>query len=89
MISGIPPGTREVFVPHKELEEGWTYISIPEDDAIIGVRIAVTKVLKLVGPDNAPLKDTTGSNAYTFQSTNIVRLLTKEEYNTIKGHGRE
>jgi hypothetical protein len=72
------------FTPHNTLEEGWTYISIPDDDVIIGVRVAVTKVMKLIGPDGNPSKDATGSPAYTFQSTNIVRILTREEYNTEK-----
>lgn len=89
MISGLPPGTKQVFVSHKELEEGWTYISIPEDNMVIGVRTAITKVLKLVGSNNEPLKDSTGNNAYTFQSSNVVRLLTMEEYDMIKGQGRE
>jgi hypothetical protein len=89
MISGLPPGTKQVFVPHKDMEQGETYIFIPEDDIIIGVRIAVTKVSKLVNPDNTPVKDTSGNNAYTFQTSNIVRLLTREEYNAIKGQGRE
>ena len=68
MISGLPPGTKQVFVPHKELEEGWTYISIPEDNMVIGVRLAITKVLKLVGADNMPVKDVTGNNDYAYIS---------------------
>jgi|GEM_PF-5782341 len=89
MISGLPLGTKQEFVPHEELQEGWTYVSIPEDDAIIGVKIAITKVLKLVGPDGKPVKDPFGNNAYSIQSSNLVKLLTREEYNAIKGKGKE
>jgi hypothetical protein len=88
-MSGIPPGFKQVFVPHKDLEEGWNYVSIQEDDVIIGVKIVITKVLKLVGPDGAPLKDPTGNNMYSFQSSNVVKLLTREEYNATKGKGKE
>jgi hypothetical protein len=89
MISGLPSGTKQVFAPHKELEEGWTYVSIQEDNVIIGVKIAITKVLKLVGPDGKPIIDAFGNNAYSFQSSNVVRLLTREEYDSIKGKGKE
>jgi hypothetical protein len=75
---------KQRYTPHSTLEEGWTYISIPDDDIIIGVRVAVTKVMKLVGPDGNLLKDVTGTPAYTFQSTNVVRTLTREEYNIEK-----
>ncbi len=72
------------YVPHKTMEESWTYISVPEDDTIIGVRIAVTKVMKLLNPDGTQAKDATGKPIYSFQSTNIVRTLTKEEYQVEK-----
>jgi hypothetical protein len=68
MATNFPPGIRQVFVPHKELEEGWTYVSIPDDDMVIGVKVAITKVLKLVGADNMPVKDVTDNNDYAYIS---------------------
>lgn len=75
------------YTPHSTLEEGWTYISIPEDDTIIGIRVAVTKVMKLATPDGKHAKDPTGTPLYTFQSTNVVRTLTREEYEIEKKRG--
>lgn len=72
------------FTPHKTLHEGWTYVSIPDDNVIIGVKIAVTKVMKLFNQDGSAMKDPNQNPAYAFQSTNVVRVLTKEEYDEIK-----
>lgn len=85
----VQPGVKATFVPHKTLKEGWTYISIKEDGTIIGVKIAITKVSKLLAPDGTPLKDNTGNFIYSFQSSNVVKLLTSEEYDQIKGEGGE
>ena len=75
------------YAPHNTLEEGWTYISIPEDDVIIGIRIAVTKVMKLTTPDGKLAKDPAGTPIYTFQRTDVVRTLTGEEYEVEKKRG--
>jgi len=75
---------KQKYTPHNTLEEGWTYISVPDDDVIIGVRIAVTKVMKAFNLDDSPAKDATGSPLYSFQSTNIVRTLTRDEYEVEK-----
>ena len=75
------------FVTHKDIHEGWTYISSSEDDIIIGVRVAVTKVMKAFNSDGSPAKDSTGSPVYSFQSTNVVRTLTREEYEVEKKRG--
>jgi hypothetical protein len=72
------------YTPHNTLEEGWTYISVPDDDVIIGVKVSVTKVMKMMTPDGNQAKDATGSPFYTFQSVNVVKTLTREEYNVEK-----
>lgn len=82
-----PNQLKPKYAPHNTLEEGWTYISIPDDDVIIGIRVAVTKVMKLTTPDGNVAKDPTGTPLYTFQSTNIVRTLTREEYEVEKKRG--
>ena len=79
-----PQQPKKRYTPHKTLEEGWTYISIPDDDTIIAVRNAVTKVMKLLDPNGNPLKDQNGNNAYSFDFTNIVKVLTREEYEVEK-----
>jgi hypothetical protein len=82
-----PTKIKQKYTPHNTLEEGWTYISIPEDDIIIGVRVAVTKVMKAFNPDGSPATDPTGSPIFSFQSTNIVRTLTRGEYEVEKKRG--
>lgn len=82
-----PTQIKQKYTPHNTLEEGWTYISIPDDDLIIGVRVAVTKVMKVFNPDGSQAKDPTGTPIYTFQSTNVVRTLTREEYEVEKKRG--
>lgn len=85
MAAQMPP--RKKFVTHKTLQEGWTYIST-SDGTIIGVRISVTKVMKLLNPaDGSELKDPAGNPLYEFQSTNVARVLTKEEYDVIRKEG--
>ena len=82
-----PTHTKQRYTPHNTLEEGWTYISVPDDDIIIGVRVAVTKVMKVLNPDGTQAKDPTGTPIYSFQSTNVVRSLTREEYDVEKKRG--
>lgn len=81
----IPPKSK--YTPHKTLQEGWTYVSVPNDKAIIGVKVVVTKVMKLYNADGTPQKDATGAPAYWFQSTNVVKSLTPEEYRVAKEEG--
>ena len=83
------PQPKGRFMPHKELQEGWTYISVPEDSVVIGVKVTITKVMKLLDADDKPLRDPTGNYAYSFQSSNVVKVLSKEEYNVIRGLGNE
>jgi hypothetical protein len=72
------------YTPHNTLEEGWTYISVPDDDVIIGVKASVTKVMKIMAPDGTQAKDPSGCPMYSFQSVNVVKTLTREEYNVEK-----
>lgn len=79
-----PPQPKKRYTPHKTLEEGWTYISIPDDDMIIGVRNAITRVMKVLNPDETPLKDQNGNYVYSFDWTNITKVLSRAEYEVEK-----
>jgi hypothetical protein len=80
-----PPQPKQKYTPHNTLEEGWTYVSVPDDDVVIAVKVAVTKVMKLVDQNDQPIKDqNTGVPAYFFQSTNVVKVLSAAEYNVEK-----
>ena len=54
---------------------------------IIGVKVVVTKVMKLYNPDGTPQKDAAGTPAYWFQSMNVVQTLSPEEYKAVKNEG--
>ncbi len=82
-----PVGVKSKFVPHKTMEEGWTYVSVPDDNIVIGVRVSVTKVMKLLNPDGSQQRDAAGNPAYWFQSANVVKVLTPEEYRVIQQMG--
>lgn len=80
-----PHMPRQRYTPHKTLQEGWTYISVPDDDTVIAVRVAVTKVMKLLDDKDEAIRDqNTGLPSYFFQSTNVVKVLTNEEYKVEK-----
>lgn len=51
---------------------------------MIGVKVSVTKVMKVLNPDGSQVKDAAGNPSFWFQSTNVVRVLTEEEYNVVK-----
>jgi len=80
-MASNPIRPKQRYTPHKTLQEAWTYISVPDDDVVIAVRVAVTKVMKLLDEHDEPIKDmNTDLPSYFFQSTNVVKVLTKEEY---------
>ncbi len=80
-ISGQPPKGK--FVNHKTLKEGWTYIST-RDGTVIGVKVSVTKVLNLEGPDGKSLHNPDGTPAYYIMTSNVLRTLTREEWDEVK-----
>ncbi len=71
------------FVTHKTLKEGWSYIST-SDGSIIGVKVVITKVMKVLKSDGTPLSDPAGNPIYQFQSSNVINVLSQEEWNVIK-----
>jgi len=75
------------YVPSQTIEEGWTYVSIPDDETVLGLRLAVTKVMKMLKSDNTPAIDGNGNPIYTYNSVPVVRVLTKEEYEVEKKRG--
>jgi len=74
---------RGKFVNHKTLKEGWTYIST-SDGTVIGVKVSVTKVLRVQNPDGTTMMNPDGTPAYFIFSTNVIRTLTREEWEEVK-----
>lgn len=83
-MQSAPKGT---FVPHKMLREGWTYFSVNDSDYVIGVKVSITKVMRLAGPDGKPATGQDGAPAYFFNATNVVKTLTKEEWRVLRQQG--
>ena len=66
----IPKGKAIGFKP---LIEEWSHYSL-EDGNILGVKVVVSKVIK------TEQFDVTGLLVYIFHSTNVVQVLTQDEY---------
>ena len=66
----IPKGKAIGFKP---LIEEWSYYSL-DDGNILGVKVVVSKVMK------TEQFDATGLPVYVFHSTNVVQVLTQDEY---------
>jgi len=66
----IPKGKAIGFKP---LIEEWSYYSL-DDGNILGVKVVVSKVIK------TEQFDATGLPVYVFHSTNVVQVLTQDEY---------
>ena len=66
----IPKGKAIGFKP---LIEEWSYYSL-DDGNILGVKVVVSKVMK------TDQFDATGLPVYVFHSTNVVQVLTQDEY---------
>ncbi|MEM3383248.1 MAG: hypothetical protein QXL52_00750 [Nitrososphaerales archaeon] len=69
----IPKGKAIGFKP---LIEEWSYYSL-DDGNILGVKAVVSKVIK------TEQFDATGLPVYVFHSTNVVQVLTQDEYKAI------
>jgi len=72
------------FVPHKVLKEGWTYFTVSDSDYVIGVKASVTKVMRIEGPDGSPAVGPDGAPVYAFNTTNVVKSLSKDEWRVLK-----
>lgn len=77
LTASFPVGKALGFKP---LFEQWSYYSL-DDGHVLGVKVVVSKVIK------TGQVDPTGLPIYVFQSTNVVQVLTQEEYkSTVKLH---
>lgn len=83
-MAAIPGQTpKGKFVNHKTLKEGWTYVST-SDGSVIGVKVSVTKVLNLEGPDGQTLHNPDGTPAYYIMTSNVLRILSRKEWDQVK-----
>jgi len=69
------------YVPHKKLEEKNSYLSIPDDDVIIAIRLEANKISKVIDKDGKPIIDpVTKLPQYFLQHTPVITVLSKAEY---------
>lgn len=71
---------KQKYTPSDTIDEGWTYVMLPELDVILATKITVTKVMKNLNPDDSILKDPEGLPILSFQSANVMKVLTKQQY---------
>ena len=78
--------TKGKFVNNKTLKEGWTYVSV-SDGTVIGITVSVTKVTKLEDAIGKPLLNPDGTPAYYILTSNILKTLTRSEWEEVKKDG--
>ena len=71
------------FVPHVDLYGGWTFISIPEDDVVLGIKNVVVKTFKICNNDGTQQTAPTGEKIYSVETQTLVRIFKPDEYQQI------
>lgn len=72
------------FVPHKALREGWAYVTVADSDYVIGIKLVVTKVVRILKPDGSPDVTPQGEPIYGVTGQNVLRVLSKKEWEVLK-----
>ena len=78
------PAAKMKYVPHKVLREGSTFVAVADGNYVLEVRTVVSKVSRILGPDDKPLTGPDGNPIYNAQTNAVVSLLTKEEWKVRK-----
>jgi hypothetical protein len=68
------------FVPHIDLYSGWTFVSIPDDNIVLGLKNVVLKTLRVCNKDGSQQVAPNGEKIYSMESQTIVKIFTNEEY---------
>ena len=76
-----PPPSK--FVGHRTLKSNWTYFSVGDSDYVVGVKLVVSKVMRLMD-DGKPTVDNLQRPAYWFETAQVIRILSKEEWLVVK-----
>lgn len=80
----MPESTKKTYTPSETLEEGFTYVSVPEHNCVLGVKISVTKVLVEKNSDGSVKLDAEGLPSLFWSGTNVVKILSNKEYEVEK-----
>ena len=76
------------FVPHVDLYSGWTFISIQEDDTVIGIKTVVIKTNRICNKDGSQQVAPNGEKIYGVETNMILKIFKPEEYQQIMKQSR-
>jgi len=68
-------------IPYVDLHSGWTFLSLPKEDVILGVKTVITQANILQNKDGTPvIESNSGNKIYGVKTQQVVRIFSKEEY---------
>lgn len=79
------PSQKTKYVPHKVLRDGAVYLGLAGSENVLMVRVAVNKVNLLLDEKGQEVKGPDGMPMFMIQTSPVVTVLTKDEWNTRKG----
>jgi len=76
----IPKDKKVKSVPYIDLHSGWTFLSLPNEDIILGIKVVITQATILQNNDGTPVIQADGNKTYGLKTQQIVRTFSKEEH---------
>jgi len=68
-------------IPYVDLHSGWTFLSLPKEDVILGIKTVIIQAHKLENKDGTPVLDpNSGKKIYGVNTQQVVRIFSKEEH---------
>ena len=68
-------------IPYVDLHSGWTFLSLPKEDVILGIKTVIIQANILQNKDGTPvIQQNTGDKIYGVNTQQVVRIFSKEEY---------
>ena len=78
-MSQIQPIPKGKLVNFKPLSEKWSDYSL-SDGSVLRVKVALSKVSRMLNPDGTLSSSPTGEPVYMLQAQNIIQVITPAEY---------
>jgi len=68
-------------IPYVDLHSGWTFLSLPKEDVILGIKTVIIQANILQNKDGTPvIEPNSGKKTYGVNTQQIVRVFSKEEH---------
>ena len=68
-------------IPYVDLHSGWTFLSLPKEDVILGIKTVIIQANILQNRDGTPvIEPNSGNKIYGVNTQQVVRIFSKEEY---------